>query len=75
MLWRLARHPSPYRIVHAVAYACMCSFMLGYHVHEKAALMVRALHKPTSAYISSLCLGISTHPIHPFSLGDDGFSN
>mmetsp|Transcript_17871 Transcript_17871/g.45803 ORF Transcript_17871/g.45803 Transcript_17871/m.45803 type:complete len:531 (+) Transcript_17871:116-1708(+) len=39
-LWALWARPSRRQFLHAVTYACMCSFMLGYHVHEKAALMV-----------------------------------
>lgn len=37
-LWRRPR--SARLFVDAVAYCCLCAFMLGYHVHEKAILMV-----------------------------------
>ena len=34
-LWR---RPDPRRFAAAVAHGCLCGFMFGYHVHEKAAL-------------------------------------
>lgn len=36
-LWR---NPKPESFLPAVVYASLCSFMFGYHVHEKAILMV-----------------------------------
>jgi alpha-1,3-glucosyltransferase len=40
-LLRLWQEPRPASFLQAAAYACMCSFVFGYHVHEKAILMVR----------------------------------
>ncbi|EIE18017.1 ALG6, ALG8 glycosyltransferase [Coccomyxa subellipsoidea C-169] len=40
MLVCVWRNPKPEAFAGAAAYACMCSFMAGYHVHEKAILMV-----------------------------------
>ncbi|BDA51372.1 probable dolichyl pyrophosphate Glc1Man9GlcNAc2 alpha-1,3- [Coccomyxa sp. Obi] len=34
------RNPKPDAFASAAAYMCLCSFMAGYHVHEKAVLMV-----------------------------------
>jgi alpha-1,3-glucosyltransferase len=36
MLWR---RPRPSSFTSAIVYAAMCSFMLGWHVHEKAILL------------------------------------
>ena len=44
-LIRLWRRPLPSEFGDAAAYACLCSFVFGYHVHEKAVLMVRGHHK------------------------------
>ena len=41
-LVRLWRRPLPAEFGGAAAYACLCSFVFGYHVHEKAILMVSA---------------------------------
>ena len=38
-LWRLWQYPHPKAFTHALVYSQMCSFMLGYHVHEKAILV------------------------------------
>ena len=40
-LMRLWRRPRPSEFADAAAYACLCGFVFGYHVHEKAILMVR----------------------------------
>jgi len=40
-LVRLWRRPRPAEFADAAAYACLCGFVFGYHVHEKAILMVR----------------------------------
>ncbi len=40
VLLRLWRRPAPAEFGDAAAYACLCSFVFGYHVHEKAILMV-----------------------------------
>ena len=40
-LVRAWRCPKPSEFLDAAAYACLCSFVFGYHVHEKAILMVR----------------------------------
>ena len=39
-LFSLWRNPRPQSFLSAAAYAALCSFMFGYHVHEKAILMV-----------------------------------
>ena len=39
-LFSLWRNPRPEAFLPAAVYACLCSFMFGYHVHEKAILMV-----------------------------------
>lgn len=39
-LFSLWRNPKPESFLPAVVYASLCSFMFGYHVHEKAILMV-----------------------------------
>lgn len=39
-LLSLWRYPHPRTMLTAVVYATMCSYMLGWHVHEKAVLMV-----------------------------------
>ncbi len=38
LVWR---RPEPARFARAAAYANLCGFMFGYHVHEKAVLTVR----------------------------------
>lgn len=38
-LWVVWRRPSVYVLVHALTYASMSSFMVGYHVHEKAIII------------------------------------
>ena len=54
-LVRVWRRPLPAEFGDAAAYVCLCSFVFGYHVHEKAILMVSAarctlqlVHKPAS---------------------------
>ena len=39
-LFSLWRNPRPESFLPAAVYACLCSFVFGYHVHEKAILMV-----------------------------------
>ncbi|KAL0026830.1 hypothetical protein WJX77_004608 [Trebouxia sp. C0004] len=39
-LFSLWQHPRPESFLPAAVYACLCSFVFGYHVHEKAILMV-----------------------------------
>ena len=39
-LFSLWQNPKPESFLPAAVYACLCSFMFGYHVHEKAILMV-----------------------------------
>ena len=39
-LFSLWQNPKPESFLPATIYACLCSFMFGYHVHEKAILMV-----------------------------------
>ncbi len=39
-LFSLWQRPRPESFLPAAVYACLCSFMFGYHVHEKAILMV-----------------------------------
>ncbi len=39
-LFSLWRSPRPESFLPAAVYACLCSFFFGYHVHEKAILMV-----------------------------------
>lgn len=38
----LYKRPQPQRFATAIAYACLCAFWFGYHVHEKAIITVRA---------------------------------
>ena len=40
-LVRLWRRPRAAEFADAAAFACLCGFVFGYHVHEKAILMVR----------------------------------
>ena len=40
VLWRTWRAPHPRSFLPALNYCLLCSFMLGWHVHEKALLMV-----------------------------------
>ena len=42
-LWRRPSRQLPGGFTGAVAYALLCGFVWGYHVHEKAILMVRCL--------------------------------
>ena len=39
-LFSVWHYPSPRSFTHALVYCTLCAFMLGYHVHEKAILMV-----------------------------------
>jgi alpha-1,3-glucosyltransferase len=39
VLWRLSRWPHPSVFMSSLIYCSLCSFMLGWHVHEKAILM------------------------------------
>eukprot|EP00929_Paragymnodinium_shiwhaense_P063625 TRINITY_DN31791_c0_g1_i2.p1 TRINITY_DN31791_c0_g1~~TRINITY_DN31791_c0_g1_i2.p1 ORF type:complete len:389 (+),score=24.71 TRINITY_DN31791_c0_g1_i2:85-1251(+) len=39
VLVQVWRRPEPKSFIHAAVYCQLCSFMLGYHVHEKAILM------------------------------------
>ena len=39
VLWRLARWPHPSVFMSSLIYCSLCSFMLGWHVHEKAILI------------------------------------
>ncbi|CAG9464091.1 unnamed protein product [Pedinophyceae sp. YPF-701] len=52
-LWR---DPQPKRFLRCVTYCMMCSFMLGYHVHEKAALMVSV---PLAVIVARIVAGDS----------------
>ena len=45
-LARAWRCPKPAEFLDAVTYACLCSFVFGYHVHEKAILMVPSTLRP-----------------------------
>ena len=45
-LWRRPQRRGAF--TDAVVYALLCSFVWGYHVHEKAILMVRPLATPDS---------------------------
>ena len=46
-LVRAWRRPRPSEFLDSAAYACLCSFVFGYHVHEKAILMVRRSVMPS----------------------------
>jgi len=52
MLSRLWQHPHPRIFVLCLCQCSMCSFMLGYHVHEKAILLVTI---PFSLYATTDC--------------------
>lgn len=55
LLWR----PTPGRFPAAVSYALLTGFWLGYHVHEKAVLMVRAwAHRHGKTVFLRRCRGV-----------------
>eukprot|EP00884_Botryococcus_braunii_P019288 jgi/Botrbrau1/6042/Bobra.0042s0025.2 len=63
-LWHVWQKKRPPNFAWAAAFSCMCSFMAGYHVHEKAILLVTVLlaldaadsarHAGLYLYLSSL---------------------
>ena len=42
-LYAVYRRPNPHTLLRGAAYCSLCSFMLGYHVHEKAVMVPQTL--------------------------------
>jgi alpha-1,3-glucosyltransferase len=70
-LWRLWVRPHPRLFMPTLLYCLLCSFMLGWHVHEKAILMVTvplglcALDSLHSTRLSVFMTAVSTFSLFP----------